>query len=84
MNTRGIGRNILVALLVTAVVWTLMAWPLPRYAGYAIPSSAANIEKGNLRMMIPGDHLQMLYQLWIGADTFRGRTPWFKSTYRSA
>ena len=81
MNTKRIGRNILVSLLVTAAVWTLMAWPLPRFATCAIPSSAANIEKDNMRMMIPGDHLQLLYQLWIGADTFRGHTPWFCDPY---
>ena len=32
-------------------------------------------------MMIPGDHLQMLYQLWIASDTFKGNTPWFHDVY---
>lgn len=81
MRTRSAWKDIVVALAVTLAVWALFSWPLPRYVGSAIPSSACNIEKDNIRMMIPGDHLQMLYQLWIAADTFKGGTPWFHDIY---
>ncbi len=66
---------------VTLAIWALFTWPLPRYAWRAIPSSAYNIERDGMRMMIPGDHFQMLYQLWIAADTFKGNTPWFHDVY---
>jgi len=76
------GLKVAVAsLLVTLAVWALMAWPLPRYALRAIPSSAANVEKGGIRRMIPGDHLQLLYHLWLAADTFKGNTPLFHNLY---
>lgn len=74
-------RDMMIALAVVLAVWALFTWPLPRHAGSAIPSSAYNIEKGSLRTMIPGDHLQLLYQLWIGSDTFKGGTPWFHDVY---
>ncbi len=31
--------------------------------------------------MYPGDHLQLLYQLWLGHDTFFGETPWSTNLY---
>jgi len=74
-------KQILISLAVTLVIWAVFSWPLPRHAASAIPSSAYNVEKGSMRMMIPGDHLQMLYQLWIAADTFKGGTPWFHDVY---
>jgi hypothetical protein len=71
----------MIALAVVLAVWALFTWPLPRHAGSAIPSSAYNLEKDSLRQMIPGDHLQLLYQLWIGSDTLKGGTPWYHDVY---
>ncbi len=31
--------------------------------------------------MIPGDHLQFLYQMWLARDTFFGPTPFFSNLY---
>lgn len=76
-----IGRDLLVSLLFTLLVWGCFAWPLPRYVSRAIPSSAENIETPGVRRMIPGDHLQLLYNYWLVADMTAGRTPWAANPY---
>lgn len=81
MKSGSVWKNILVALAVTLAVWAVFTWPLALHVGSGIPSSAYNIEKDNMRQMIPGDHLQLLYQLWIGSDTLKGGTPWYHDVY---
>lgn len=73
--------RLVISLLVALVVTSVFSWPLLRYATEGIPSSSANIEAGNKRAMISGDHLQFLYHLWLGKDTFTGNTPWFYNLY---
>jgi len=72
---------ILGSFLATLIVWTFIAWPLPRYMHGGIPSSAANIEQNSTRRMIMGDHLQLLYYYWLSADTMTGNTPLFYNPY---
>jgi len=74
-------RLLLVTLLITACLWTVMSWPLPRHIGSGIPSSADNTEKNNWREMIVGDHLQFFYHMWLAKDTFAGKTPFFHNIY---
>jgi len=81
MKTNRVWKDILISLAVTLAVWVLFSWPLPKYAGHAIPCSAYNVEKGNMRMMMPGDNLQLLYQFWLAGDTFKGKTPLFCDPY---
>lgn len=69
------------ALLVSAAAFAVYSWPLVRHVTEGIPSSNANTEIGNVRAMIPGDHLQFLYHQWLAMDTFLGRTPWFHNPY---
>jgi hypothetical protein len=56
-------------LVLTLAVWTVFSWPLPGYIRDAIPSSAYNVEAGHGRTMIPGDHLQFLYNFWLASDS---------------
>lgn len=56
-------------LVLTLLVWALFSWPLPRHLFDAIPSSAYNVEAGQARTMIPGDHLQFLYNFWLASDS---------------
>ena len=74
-------RRSSLSLLITLAVWLLFSWPLPRYVSKGIPSSSLNLEKGSVRAMIPGDHLQLLYQFWLTGDMLRGRTPAFHNLY---
>lgn len=74
-------RFILISLLLTIVLWGAVSWPLPKHTFSGIPASAENIEKDNVRTMIPGDHLQFLYHLWLGKDTFFGPTKLFSNPY---
>ncbi len=74
-------RTILLALLLTLLVWGGFAWPLPRHACTGIPSSSTNVERGNVRRMIMGDHLQLLYHYWLSADSLLGQTPPFSNPY---
>ena len=75
------GRFILFALVTTFAVWAVFTWPLPRHLSSAIPSSSQNVEKGQLREMIPGDPLQLRYHFWLFADWLGGGTPWFHNLY---
>lgn len=69
------------SLAVAIAIWVLFSWPLPTYVTAGISSSSLNVEKGNVRAMIPGDHLQFLYQFWLADDTLRGNTPAFHNPY---
>jgi hypothetical protein len=74
-------NELLLTFFVTLAVWLVFSWPLPKDAGHAIASSAYNIEAGGYRAMIPGDHLQFLYQFWLAADAVSGHTPPFSNIY---
>ncbi len=74
-------ETVLASLLVTAVIWAFFSWPLPRHALTGIPSSSTNTERGDVRRMIMGDHLQLLYHYWLSADSMLGKTPLFSNPY---
>lgn len=74
-------RRGLLSLAVSLLVWVIYTWPLALHVREAIPSSSHNIEIGQQRQMIPGDHLQLLYHFWIFGDMLRGETPWFHNLY---
>lgn len=63
------------------VLWTVNAWPLPRYLFSGIASSAHNIESPSARRMIPGDHLQLMYHFQLLPDAMAGRIGWFQNPY---
>jgi len=67
--------------VLTAAVWTVAAFPLFRHFFTGIPSSAHNIERGNARAMILGDHLQFFYFHWLFSDMLAGKTPLFENRY---
>lgn len=71
----------LAVFVIAVAVWTVWTWPLPVFFSSGIPSSDRNLEKPCYRYMIPGDHLQMLYHLWLGADMFKGKTELFHNVY---
>jgi len=77
----GIGKKLLISLLLTAAVWIVFAWPVPRFLSHGIPCSAVNTENFNNRSMVSGDHLQLLYNYWLFGDMLAGKTPWFSNIY---
>lgn len=70
MNTLKFG---LFTFVVSLVIWAIFSFPLPRYVSRGIPASAWNIEKGSVRTMVPGDHLQMLYHYWLFREKISGK-----------
>ena len=78
MKTR---HMLLVSFLLTLVIGLLFAWPLPQHVATGIPCSATNVEKGAVRSMIAGDHLQLLYNYWIFSDMLSGKTRFFHNLY---
>lgn len=74
-------RTAVISLGIAFFVWLLFTWPLALHLNEAIPSSAHNIEVGQMREMIPGDHLQLLYHFWLFSDMLRGETPIFYNLY---
>ena len=74
-------RITLISLLVSMAVYFTLTWPLGSCLHDGIPSSNRP-EAGGARYMIPGDHLQFLYQLWMLADSVTtGQTPLFYHVY---
>ena len=71
----------LIPFVITLVVWIIFSWPLPKYTFSGISSSDRNLEKDNVRTMIAGDHLQLLYHFWLAGDMIAGHTPWFYNLY---
>ncbi len=65
----------------TIVLFALLSWPLPRFFGRGIPSSAQNHEQPSWRYSIPGDHLQLLYHFDLMREMLTGRIPWFHNPY---
>ncbi len=74
-------RFLFYSLLLTLGLWTVVSWPLPMHVHTAIPASSSRTEPENARAMVAGDHLQFLYHLWLGRDTFLGNTPLFHNLY---
>lgn len=74
-------RHIVGTFLLALLVWGWMTYPLPRHAARAIPASSYTDDSDRMAYMIPGDHLQFLYHLWLAKDTFFGPTPWFHNLY---
>lgn len=72
---------LLISFFVTLVVASVFTWPLPRCLLRGIPASSTNVEQGNVRRMIEGDHLQMLYNYWIFSDMLIGKTPFWYNLY---
>jgi len=70
-----------ISFAVALVVCMIFSWPLAKHAATGITASASNLEKNNTRAMLPGDHLQFLYHMWLAKDTFTGNTPLFYNLY---
>ena len=76
-----VGRRFGLAVAISLVVWAFFSWPLPKHVLTGIPSSDRNVEKYNMRTMISGDHLQLLYHFWLAGDMVRGETPFLHNPY---
>ncbi len=74
-------RVIWISFFVSLFIWAVFSWPLPKHLFHGIPSSSQNIEKDSVRRMIPGDHLQLLYNFWLASDMLSGKTPMFSNLY---
>ena len=69
------------ALIFFVMLWAVFSWPLGKHLFTGIPSSGTNLEKGNVIRMVPGDHLQLLYNFWLAKDMMSGDTPLFYNLY---
>ncbi len=66
---------------IPSLVFFTFTWPLLCFFREGIPASAHSVESPLWRRMIPGDHLQFYYHVWLGADMLRGNTPPFLNLY---
>ena len=74
-------RKLVISLLVAAAVWTVFAWPLPRYLTSGIPLAARKHLPVDARTMVAGDHLQLHYNFWLLKDMLFGETPLLYDVY---
>ena len=73
-----------VALLLGICFWAVMTWPLPQHMSGGIGAAAVrhNWHDASVpRMMVPGDHLQLLYRFWLLQDMLVGETPPLLNVY---
>ena len=68
-------RILLLSLVITTIVWMIFSWPLPRFFASGVPASSCNVERGGVRRMMAGDHLQMIYNYWLVSDYVYGKHP---------
>jgi len=54
---------------------------LPRIFDEAIPHTNLNPDAQVVRPIASGDHLQLLYHFWLGADAISGNSPLFYNVY---
>ncbi len=69
------------SLLLATLLWSVVAWPLPLHVFQGIPAAPLNPERAAPQRMIPGDHLQLVYQSWLANDTLFGPTSWGDNPY---
>jgi hypothetical protein len=62
-------------------LWALFTWPVPRLFASGIPSSHRTEDVRVDRVLVPGDHLQLLYHFWLARDMIAGGTPAFANVY---
>lgn len=75
-------RPRLVLLTGGLLLWALFSWPLARHFTRAIPATERSAEGGPaVRLLVPGDHLQLLYHFWLARDMLARRTPPFANLY---
>ncbi len=76
-------RIALLAFGLAILVWLLFAWPLPLHLSDAASTGVAKRQANGMQVhaMIPGDHLQFIYYLWLSGDYLTGRTPFFYNLY---
>ncbi|MBI3987741.1 MAG: hypothetical protein HY343_12515, partial [Lentisphaerae bacterium] len=77
-----IQKTLACSFLIVLPIWLWFSWPLPKQVLSDIPAGFACAERQHSREMIPGDHLQLLYRLWLGRDMIEGHTPWFHDLYQ--
>ncbi|HDQ41849.1 MAG TPA: hypothetical protein ENN39_12605 [Desulfonatronum sp.] len=70
-----------ITLFATIALWAVLSWPLPVHMFQAIPVSAHGAPGQQIRTMIPGDHLQLLYYFELYKEWLTGGTPWFANLY---
>lgn len=66
---------------VTALLWSIVTWPLPARVGDAIPYTSQNRQRFEPRAMIAGDQLQLLYRFWLLGDMLKGHSPIGRNIY---
>ena len=71
----------LLLLLLGFLFWLLATWPLARHFSTAIPASPHRGADEALMPFVPGDHVQLLFHFWLGAETLSGRIPPFANPY---
>jgi hypothetical protein len=71
MNIRS---QLLLSLLAAILLFGFFSWPLYQHFSDGIPHASRRTEAEPVRMMVTGDHLQLLYHFWLPADWFAGGT----------
>ncbi len=75
-------RDGLLTLALTFIIWLVVSWPLPLHVGSAVPMGATGFgTESQVEVMMPGDHLQLMFHYWLMSDYIRGGTPWFYNFY---
>lgn len=64
-----------------ALVWGIVAWPIPQHVFEGVVAFPTNNTRQAPREMVEGDHLQLMYHFWLAHDTWFGETEWSTNPY---
>ena len=76
-------RTPALAFALALLIWLIFSWPLALHLGDAASTGVAKRQTGGMEVhsMIPGDHLQFIYYLWLSGEYLTGQTPFFYNVY---
>ena len=74
-------KKLFFSFLITLFFWSIFSWPLAKYLSTGIPCSAESNERHQVRFMLQGDHLQLMYHFWLFSSILKAETPFFYNIY---
>ena len=80
MNARRFGYGA-TAVAASVLIWAAATWPVAKEFARAIPFTNWNHTTQAVHPLTAGDHLQLLYHFWLGADAAAERSPFFTNVY---
>ena len=80
-HTMAVGRTLSTSFWLTLYLWLLFPGPCRGTSSTVVPPRRRVPTRTPVRRMVPGDHLQLVYNYRLFSDMLTGHTPWFYNLY---